>query len=665
MKKIQAIKKLICVIFFIYVAFLICEATPYYTNKVDYGDKIRIVINELEETNNLPDEVIIKDDEVLLSVDTIKKYIDSGMYATDDTVKTNYDKYIVHFPIDSKIVKINDLEKTMGTSTIKVEDTVYVPIEAVEEVYDIDVEYNGKVIISTEERYEYAKGIVAKDTKLKRYKREKSGNVTKVKKGDEILILTKDYEKLPKDEFLYVRTTKGELGFVKKKKLKLEEMENRIFIDGIEQTRKLTNDVKIINDNVMLSFDTVERFIDEYIYFDKDYDTIIAINNDKIAKMTVDKKSIEINGEEKQTKESAQYIDDVLYLPLDELKEIYQLDVDQTSIISINKNSPMSLSNVDNDTKISLVWEYAENFTPDRSSERKKEAINVVSPTWIYASDEFGNIREGITTTYISWARANNYEIWPTIKNDFLGIEKTSLLVTDMKNREMFIDNILELCEKYKFEGINLDFEHMYQRDRDEFVILTRELSARLKQKGITSSVDVNVPDGSSEWSLCYDSKALSDSCDYIILMAYDQFGQTSSIAGPVAGLNWVEKNLVKMIERDGIDNNKLILGVPFYSRQWKIKNDKVTSTASVSMSNVKAQMAANPTSYEWNDELGQYIIEYINNSGVKTIIYVEDENSLEKKLDLMAKYNLAGLAAWRRNFETEEVWKVIEQTIK
>ena len=49
----------------------------------------------------------------------------------------------------------------------------------------------------------------------------------------------------------------------------------------------------------------------------------------------------------------------------------------------------------------------------------------------------------------------------------------------------------------------------------------------------------------------------------------------------------------------------------------------------------------------------------------MKTIIYVEDENSLEKKLDLMAKYNLAGLAAWRRNFETEEVWKVIEQTIK
>ena len=125
--------------------------------------------------------------------------------------------------------------------------------------------------------------------------------------------------------------------------------------------------------------------------------------------------------------------------------------------------------------------------------------------------------------------------------------------MTNMENRKAFVDNIVKLCEEYKFEGINLDFEHMYQRDQDEYVMLVRELDAELGKKGIITSVDVNVPDGSSEWSLCYDSKAISDSCDYIILMAYDQYGQSSNVAGPVAGLNWVEKNLKKMLERDSL----------------------------------------------------------------------------------------------------------------
>ncbi len=665
MKKIQAIKKIIYVIFFIYVAYSICEATPYYTSLVDYGDKVRIVINDIEETNNLPDEVIIQNDEVLLSLDTIKKYIDSGIYSTETSVKTNHDKYLVDMPLDSNIVKINTTEKVMNTYTTKVSGDIYIPIKALEEVYDIEVEYNNKVIISTAARYEYAKGVLAKNTKLKRYKRDRSGTVTKMNKGDEIEILTPSYENLPKDEFLYVRTFKGELGFVKKKNLKLEENENRIFFDGIEQTRRLTNKVQIIDEQVMLSFDTVQRYIDEYIYFDKSYNTVVAINKDKIAKFPVSKNTITINDIETEIDVPVQYVDNVLYIPLNELKDIYQLDIEHTSIISVNKNSQMNLTSLEEKPKISLVWEYAENFTPDRSSEVKNDAINVVSPTWIYASDEFGNIKEGITTTYISWARANNYEIWPTIKNDYLGIDKTSLLVTNMGNRERFINNILEICKEYDFEGINLDFEHMYQRDRDEYVMLVRELDAVLNQNGITTTVDVNVPDGSSEWSLCYDSKALSDSCDYIILMAYDQFGQNSSVAGPVAAINWVEKNLEKMIERDGIDNNKLILGVPFYSRQWKVKDNKVTSTTAVSMSFVKTQMENNPGSYEWSEELGQYVISYTNNSnGVTTLIYVEDENSLKAKLELMSKYDLAGLAAWRRNYETKEVWQVIENAI-
>lgn len=668
MKKIYAILKILCVIFFITTAHFICEATPYYLDKTDYGDKVRIVIDDVEETNNLPDEVIIENDEVLLSLETVKKYFDSVIYKTDEAVKINHDKYIVTLPLNSNVVKVNTTENIMNIETKLIsgdeEDIVYMPIKALEEVYDIEVDYNNKVIITTKKGDEFSKGTLAKNVKLKKYKREKCLTVSNMKKGDEIEILTPNYEIISPKEYLYVRTSEGELGYVMRKNLKLEKIENRVIVDGVEISRRLPHDAKIVNEKIMLSIESAEKFIDEYIYFDEEFQTVIAISNDKVAKLPVDSKTIKVNDVEKIIEVPVQFVEDELYIPIEELAEIYNLEIEKDEAISINKIKPTNML-AENETKkkISLVWEYAQNFTRDRSNEKKKDAINVVSPTWIYASDEKGNITESIDSTYISWAKSNDYEVWPTIKNDNIGIEKTSLLVTNMENRKEFIDNIVEICKQYSFEGINLDFEHMYQRDRDEYVIFVRELAATLKQEGMITSVDVNVPDGSSEWSLCYKSKAISDSCDYIMVMAYDQYAQSSSTAGPVAGLNWVEKNLKKMIERDEIDNEKLVLGVPFYSRQWNVKDGKVVKTTALSMENAKKQIGNNA---EWNEELGQYVVtSKTNSNGVKTITYVEDERALEKKLELMEKYDLAGVAAWRRGFETEEAWNIIEEKIK
>lgn len=667
MKKIYAILKILCVIFFITTAHFICEATPYYLDKTDYGDRIRIIIDDTEETNNLTDEILIENGEVLLSLETIKKYIDSGIYKTEESVKINHDKYLVTLPLNSNIVKINTTEKVMNVETKLIsgdeEDIVYVPIKSLEEVYDIDVEYKDKVIITTEKGDEFSKATLAKNTKLKKYKREKCLTVVNMKKGDEIEILTPNYENVLPKEYLYVRTSNGDLGYVMRKNLKLEKIENRVFVNGVEISRRLPQDAKIVDEKIMLSIESIKKFIDEYIYFDEKFKTVIAISKDKIIKLPLESTDVILNDESKTIEVPVQYIEDELYIPIEELAEIYNLEIKKDEVIAINKMEKTNLlGTTEENKKISLVWEYAQNSTKDRSNENKKDAINVVSPTWIYVSDEKGNITESITSRYISWAASNDYEVWPTIKNDNIGIEKTSLLVTNMENRKKFIDNIVEICKQYNFEGINLDFEHMYQRDRDEYVILVRELAAELKQEGIITSVDVNVPDGSSEWSLCYDSKAISDSCDYIMVMAYDQYGQSSSIAGPVAGLNWVEKNLKKMIERDEIDNKKLVLGVPFYSRQWNVKDGKVTKTTAIPMETAKKQITNED---EWDEELGQYVTSKTNSKGVKTITYVEDEKALGKKLELVERYDLAGVAAWRRGFETEDVWRVIEDKIK
>ena len=80
-------------------------------------------------------------------------------------------------------------------------------------------------------------------------------------------------------------------------------------------------------------------------------------------------------------------------------------------------------------------------------------------------------------------------------------------------------------------------------------------------------------------------------------------------------------------------------------------------------MSKAKEYVKNNPNSTEWNDIAGQNIVEYTS-AGDTIFVYVEDEEALKRKLNLIDTYNLGGMAAWRRGYETEATWNVIAEEI-
>ena len=268
------IKNIVTVALFIVIAYFICEATPYYVNNMDYGDKVRVVIDDVEKTSELPDDVIVKDGEVLFSLETAKKYIDSNMFFSDNALKINYDKYIVKMPIDEYVITINTKEKVINVPVQAISGDIYIPIKHLEEVYDISVEYNEKVIISTEGSDNFSKAELAKNTKLKKYKRENGLTLKVLKKGEIIEIATPNFEEVSRDEYVYVRSSQGDLGYVKKSKLKLVKIENEVIINGTNESRRLPDEAKIQDGKILLSLDTIEKYIDEYVYYDKKYSTV-------------------------------------------------------------------------------------------------------------------------------------------------------------------------------------------------------------------------------------------------------------------------------------------------------------------------------------------------------------------------------------------------------
>lgn len=316
--------------------------------------------------------------------------------------------------------------------------------------------------------------------------------------------------------------------------------------------------------------------------------------------------------------------------------------------------------------KVSLVWDYFSEYgsAPDRTGTRIT-GVNVVSPTFFTLTDEgkgkidvnVGN--DGIQ--YIKWAHSNGYKVWPSISNSPY-IQTTSDIMNDYKLRQVLIENIINLVNDYNLDGINIDFEYMFMQDKDLFSRFIIELAPRMKEIGAVLSVDVTAPDGSPNWSLCYNRHVIGKKVDYIIFMAYDQHGGSSEKAGTNSGYDWIETNINKFVgTQEEVSNEKLILALPFYTRLWKEKDNELDNFA-IAIKNIQSVIPNNVTK-KWDDGLKQYYVEYEKN-GAKYEVWLEDEKSLSEKISLIDKYNLAGAAYWQKDMETEAILKMIAEKL-
>lgn len=310
---------------------------------------------------------------------------------------------------------------------------------------------------------------------------------------------------------------------------------------------------------------------------------------------------------------------------------------------------------------VSLVWDYYSEYVsaPNRNGQTIT-GVNVVSPSF-FILERLGkgeivdNAKSG-GERYVTWAKEQGYKVWAMFSNDSM-IETTHEILVDYKLRQKTIENILKLAVKYKVDGINLDFENMYEEDKDLYTRFIIELYPRLHEYGMNLSVDVTAPDGSPTWSLCFDRYDISNNCDYIIFMAYDQYGTSSTNAGTTAGYDWVKLSLEKFL-RD-IDSDKIILGIPFYTRTWKIGNEKDTPYV-VNMKGIKDVLPSDAV-ISWDDNLKQNYAEYQKN-GSTYKIWIEDEKSITEKLNLALEKELGGVAFWAKDRENEAIWDVVKE---
>lgn len=315
----------------------------------------------------------------------------------------------------------------------------------------------------------------------------------------------------------------------------------------------------------------------------------------------------------------------------------------------------LEFTSISKDYKINMGWHQVSgsggNGTLGEVTANTK-GLNTISPTWFHLTGNEGNIVSYASKAYVDSAHAMGLEVW-ALADDFTEDVDRYAIFSSSAARANLIGNLMREISNSGADGLNIDFEKIDETTGKHFVEFIRELSIECRKSGIVLSVDNYPISGGAIW---YNRREQGVYADYVIVMGYDEHWSTGGRAGSVASIDYVKNGISDTLEY--VPAEKLINGIPFYTRIWKTTGTEVTSEA-VGMRAAAEFVANNSIQTQWLDvECQQY--GEIQKGDTLYQVWLENYDSVKVKLDVMKTYDLAGVAQWKLGLETPEIWDLI-----
>jgi len=312
-----------------------------------------------------------------------------------------------------------------------------------------------------------------------------------------------------------------------------------------------------------------------------------------------------------------------------------------------------------------------------RDLEKNGDKLNTIFPEWFFidtANDSRLQVR--IDTAGLNLMRQYKLDVLPMVSNfnsklqDFDG-KLLHHILNDAVARKNFIKQLTDTLQFYQLRGVNIDFEELAEKTNEPLTQFQKELFESLHEKGMLVTMDLTPKNED------YDFKSLSLYNDYVILMAYDQYNNSTN-PGPIGDQKWIEEVLDWTSKR--IDPSKIILGIAGYGYDWTVDDDGKTerdddgrpidSTLTYNDAVSIAKAMKGDIDYDNNNYNLHY--EYVeskrNRKGIlensNHEVWFVDAATTYNTLRFSDNYSTAGTALWRLGSEDARIWNYYDRDL-
>ena len=317
-----------------------------------------------------------------------------------------------------------------------------------------------------------------------------------------------------------------------------------------------------------------------------------------------------------------------------------------------------------------------------------KDLMKEVMPFW-YTLKSPTLIRDDYSTANPSWPiadticlmRKTGLKLIPTITD---GTDKLVLsgYLAKPEVRTTIVKTIVDLVNKYSFDGIDLDFEGFafvdgnttWPKTAPNWVLFVKELSVALRAQQKLLSVSAPYafnPAEKQKGYYVYSWAEIASSIDRLRIMTYDY-----SVAkpGPIGPISWTEKTLQYAISI--MPASKVFIGLPGYGRDWitsvagtcpstappGLKAGAKAATFRMNYAAAKAAIDQAVPVFDVKSSEATYSYQQTFNGltakgaatacTVNRTVWYQNDRSYLERMNLVAKYRLGGAALWTLGME-------------
>lgn len=238
------------------------------------------------------------------------------------------------------------------------------------------------------------------------------------------------------------------------------------------------------------------------------------------------------------------------------------------------------------------------------------------------------------------------------------------------------ISNLVSAVQSRGAHGINIDFEGLPASQSVAFTNFIINLSNALH--AANPSYQLSICLYAVDWSDVFNEPVLVNYVDFFTIMGYDYYWTGSSQAGPVdplygfsASYDYAISRSITYYRKAGIPDYKLVLGLPYYGREWETTSSSVPSatTGNNISSRTYAYVKNNNTGFytqanaQYNTRSASTAYIFMN-AGTWRQCWITEGYAMKRRFDMVNQRNLKGIGIWALGYDDgySDFWDAIEQ---